>query len=341
MRLPTTFAFSLLGLGLVVATGSAQPAGTVGDPTLRVGVRCADALATPDGGLRVTVDGAPLSGGVVEGVNQWYWGKHGPYTRWEATDVGFAVASGVHRIAVEAPGCAAEARDLDVGPQAPRSLVGRLSIVDESLAGPVGAPNGIGLALAYVQTGLPASTGSSGFAGYAGSYRIDHTDSRGAAMTLSYERRALAVAWDYGLGGGTRTGTIQAGLGGASGPEMPFSEATMQMRSSLRIGARVRWNEIALAAGGGLGGEMWMATAPSGNVPTAVVLTLPHGVDANWFVPVWASLTLKPSCSWGVQALASYDARPTDLSSSGVSLGAGVMWQPSDACAQRPYVVVR
>ena len=58
-------------------------------------------------------------------------------------------------------------------------------------------------------------------------------------------------------------------------------------------------------------------------------------------VRYWLGLTIKPGCNWGLQLLASYDMRPTDFDNSGLSFGAGLMFQPSAACSEPAGVQVR
>jgi hypothetical protein len=57
-------------------------------------------------------------------------------------------------------------------------------------------------------------------------------------------------------------------------------------------------------------------------------------------VPVWASVTYKPVCNVGVVALASYDVHPLTISSNAVSIGLGVMYQPSSACSEPAELTV-
>ena len=91
---------------------AADPSGS-----LRVDVRCADYWATPDRGLLVTVDGVPTTpagtnGATISGFALDEAGNvSGPYSVWTPTDVGFDVAPGPHRVAVDAPGCASLVSD--------------------------------------------------------------------------------------------------------------------------------------------------------------------------------------------------------------------------------------
>ena len=71
------------------------------------------------------------------------------------------------------------------------------------------------------------------------------------------------------------------------------------------------------------------------------VAVQPSGMDASVFVPVWASLTVKPACTVGVQLLASYDVHPTASSDTGATIAAGLLWQPSNACSDAPGVRIR
>jgi hypothetical protein len=55
---------------------------------------------------------------------------------------------------------------------------------------------------------------------------------------------------------------------------------------------------------------------------------------------VWAMLTYKPTCSWGVQATVSYEVHPTAIDESAPTLAAGILWQPSRTCSQAPRLDV-
>jgi hypothetical protein len=93
----------------------------------------------------------------------------------------------------------------------------------------------------------------------------------------------------------------------------------------MRAGFRVRLHDAALEAGTGIGGNLAV-----GPVKT--------GYDA--YAPLWAGLTIKPGCNWGVQLAASYDVFLTSSDHS-VSTTAGLLWQPSNACSEPVGVVVR
>ncbi len=102
--------------------------------------------------------------------------------------------------------------------------------------------------------------------------------------------------------------------------------------AALRFGGRVARDRYALAAGAGLSAGLWTATIVAD--PEA------SGATFDWGVPVWSSLTIKPSCGMGVQALASYDVRPGDLEASSLELALGLQWQPSEACSEAPGLAV-
>ena len=69
------------------------PLGDLPDGDLRVDLQCADYWATPSAGLRVTVDGAPADATGTNGRTVTGVGKHGAYTAWVPTDVGFLAAA--------------------------------------------------------------------------------------------------------------------------------------------------------------------------------------------------------------------------------------------------------
>src|SRR5438105_7926045 len=87
-----------------LSTASAEPLGKRID-NLRVDVSCADYWASPESGLRVTLDGAPQAPRDVFDVALVGYSKHGPVVTYAPSDIGFAVEPGVHHLAVDAPGC--------------------------------------------------------------------------------------------------------------------------------------------------------------------------------------------------------------------------------------------
>ena len=79
-------------------------------------------------------------------------------------------------------------------------------------------------------------------------------------------------------------------------------------------------------------------TTPIG--PSDPFAVSPPPTDGDVYVPVWASLTVKPACNFGVQLLASYDVVPGQAVEDRVTIAAGLMFQPSNACAEAPWLRV-
>jgi hypothetical protein len=62
-------------------------------------------------------------------------------------------------------------------------------------------------------------------------------------------------------------------------------------------------------------------------------LFAPDGIDATFYLPVWASATIKPTCNWGAQVSGQYDVHPSSMTTNDVQITAGILYQPSDACS--------
>ncbi len=118
-----------------------------------------------------------------------------------------------------------------------------------------------------------------------------------AQLTMSISYQHWVFAIDQRYGSEAAGGAFSAGFAGRFGP---------------------RWtvHDVELAAGLGIGGDV----EPTG----------------RFFVPAWASLTYKPTCDWGVQAIASYQVDPSSSGDSEATLAAGILWQPSRSCSQAP-----
>jgi hypothetical protein len=333
----TVIALGLLATSLHVA--SADPGGDV-----RVDVRCADEWATPDRGLTVTVDGVSYPALGTNGYSDVallvYHHVATPYLTWTPTDIGFQAPPGPHRIGVGAPGCAALEQDVTVSPFQPAFLSGRLPISDDRLAGPTGAPNGFGIAFGAFSFARPAHGSSNDL--FQTTYAYDATTVQGGSLTMSYERRAFAFASEIAFGTAPISGTSTYGGSVANEPPGPFAFAGSEYdtRWAMRFGARLPMHDIALAAGTGIGVDMIIRDANQ----TSSTFTLampPSGLDGDWFIPLWAQLTIKPSCEWGVQAYAAYDYHPTATGESAPTFGAGVIYQPSAACSEPAGLTVR
>jgi hypothetical protein len=257
---------------------------------LRVAVACAESLATPAHGLVVRVDGEPLTPSAIN-VHVVYASQRGTTVPIPILDdIGYIASPGAHRVEIAAADCASTAFEATVDPQRAEMVDGRLAITNPALVGPTGAPNGGGLVLGTWLGHAPASA----------------HDELGGMLSGTLERRHIALAADLMIAGVGATGSV-------------FDSAVQA-----RAGVRAASNLVAIAAGSGIGGELWS--------------TAPAGFDGGMYVPLWAAVTVKPSCDVGLQLLAQYDVRPTSMSTSSAVVGIGLLLQPSDACRQPPGI---
>jgi hypothetical protein len=330
------------GLGAGVSVAHAEAPGEAA-PTpyleflvhndLRIGLQCAESLAIPSTGLRVAIDGVPQTATALNGETHIGYGKGGPRAVWHATDVGFDIAPGAHHLAISADGCASEARDIVISPLDGTRVTGRLAIDDPMLMGTVGAPNSAGILIGTYDAALPASTSVSGETAFASST----STVRGLWLSTTFERRRLALAIDWRIGGGSLSGESRP-INNSTAAPAAYTESLFQTSGAFRIGARLPLHDMALASGVGIGGSL---TAAMWSPPTPpAVNAAPLGADASWFVPLWVAATYKPACNWGMQILAQYDLRPTNSSESNLELAAGLIYQPSRACSEPPGVRV-
>jgi hypothetical protein len=314
------------------------PFGLRPDGNLRVDLRCADYWATPENGLSVTIDGVPATTTGTNGTNVSSVTRHGNVvTSWVATDVGYTVAAGEHHVLLAAPDCVPQEGDLIIPAVMPRFVEGRLAIARDDLRGTTGAPDGLTIGFGVGLTPVGAHTGVTTLGNAQTAYASDAAVEKGGWVATAYEHRHFVLSLDMSFGGASTSGTMREVAepypAQVVSGSMPFTETLFDMTGALRVGARMPLHDIAFAAGSGLGGTLRMqhATAGEGSDPFAVT---PNGTDASWFLPVWASVTYKPSCTAGVQVLASYDLHPGDSQDNGVTVAAGLIYQPSSACSE-------
>lgn len=338
-----------LGVASVAGVAGAQP--TPDDPAadapagrLRVDLRCADYWAEPATGLTVTLDGSPLVPTGVNGRSVIHYGKYGPYATFERTDVGFDVAAGRHHLQLAAPDCASAARDVLVMPGRATGIRGRLAIADRQLRGTTAAPNGIGFAFGVGAAQLPAKSGVSTLGPEVTGYRSEAIAPQGVWVSTSWEHRHVALAWDLAFLWGTTSGTLteiaEAAPVRVTPGAMPYTDRVLDMRSTLRVGLRAPLGSVVLTAGSGVGFELRAHDAQNGPGTDPFALA-PTGAETGIYVPVWAALTVKPWCNGGFQLLASYDIHSSDGAENGLAIAAGMLWQPSGACAEPAGLVVR
>ena len=192
---------------------------------------------------------------------------------------------------------------------------------------PSGA-DGAGVAIGWFSIAHPfARTGTSGTV-FPTSYTADPSQANGLWLSTSRLRGHEVLAMDVGFGGGSSGGTATSIHDGNS---VPYTTTYGGMTLALRVGGEVAAGDVALAGGVGVGGALWLGMA-SYDTSTFVFVEPPNGNTADLYLPLWATLTIKPSCDWGVQAMASYDERPFDTQASAPSFALGLLWQPASAC---------
>ena len=336
MRTTVVAACCLVG-GAAAAVPAFDPVTSGGN--LRVDVRCADFWATPEHGLRVSLDGVAQPGR-MNGATELAYGH---YNVWEPTDVGFAVAPGHHRLAIAAPGCATTALDVDIASDYAIHVTGRLEVSDPRLAAPITAPDGLGFAVGYFHVPDPAHGGYDD--SYQTSYAYDRVTYSGALLSVSYEHRNLALIGDLGLGHGSTSGIAtyvgQEMPDGATRLPQPYTGSANLARIDVRVGARIPMRWLALSGGAGFGIDAYLPTSNYTEEGVISLAHLPNDPDGDVFIPAWAALTVKPTCSFGAQLLATYDIHPMSTGESSAMISAGLIWQRSSACSEPARLVVQ
>jgi hypothetical protein len=302
---------------LVLAPAAAHADSTGGD--VRVTVTCADYFVAPRDGLQLSVDG------VVQpalGIN---WGGYWHHEQFHASvesDVGYAVARGHHHIALVTPDCAGST-DLDVEPAMPRMVTGSLAITNDALRGTVTAPNGLGVMVAGFYAPRPAHVTTDSVTG--SMYDFDSTTQQGVQLTVTATYRHWVLALDQRY-------TSEGSNGTSAG--VAFHGSAFDTGFVGRFGPRLSFHDVELAAGVGIGGDILHG---GGHLPNTVASVT---YDGRFFLPAWATLTYKPACDWGVQAIASYEFDPGSSVESTPTFAAGLLYQPSSACSQPPHLDV-
>ncbi|MGH7294078.1 MAG: hypothetical protein ACRELB_04050, partial [Polyangiaceae bacterium] len=131
---------------------------------------------------------------------------------------------------------------------------------------------------------------------------------------------------------------------GESGGPFPFTGSLFEQFLELRIGARLPLRYVALMAGSGVGGSMWISSykvntdsVGSGGIAST---GLEGGLIGLWHLPLWAEVDLKPVCDFGVQLGAAYNWDPTDPNGGYPMFNASLMWQPAPSCSRTAKVDV-
>jgi hypothetical protein len=326
-------------------------AGLYGEGNLRVTAFCAErtTVLTPEEGLRVFLDGKsdaerPLKPNVVTTMGtQTVNNRTVPVMMQEVIDVGFVVPPGPHHLLIRAPDCEPVDSDIMVSATHAKNVTVDMAVSNASLQGPTGAPagfawlvGGYGMTLPKQLVFKPAVTDVDGIGPSGGS----GAKLGGAGLlAFTYERRYFTMGFLYGVGSGSYSGHTQATTtSGGSAGDYPFTGSSFQNMLELRAGVRLPLRYVALMAGSGIGGSMWINSykvdtsgAPSGVFPET---NLEGGIDFTWDLPLWAAIDIKPTCDFGFQVGGAYNVQPTNMDGNNVMIHAGLLWQPAPACSR-------
>jgi hypothetical protein len=312
---------------------------------LRVAATCAEhrGALTPADGLRVVVDGKaepdkPLKTNMMSSVQMTQNGKVTvPVVVTSASDIGFIVPPGPHHLSIQAPDCVTVETDVKLSGTHATEVGADMEVASEGLKGTVGAPWGFAWVLGGYYSQIPRSVLYQGQV-----TSIDGTPAAGGGtLGFTYEHRNFTIGVMYSAGIGNYSGIVKnpSPASGEYGGPLPFSGSQFENVVEVRAGVRLPLRYIALMAGSGIGGSMWIsdATADITKVPTVTTIadvTAPQGINLFWHLPLWVAVDIKPVCDFGVQLSAAYNLEPTNLDGSYGMLGAALLWQPSPSCAR-------
>jgi hypothetical protein len=162
-------------------------------------------------------------------------------------------------------------------------------------------------------------------------YDAEPSQAQGGWFSLSYEHESNVLAFDSMLGAGSLRGT--ASNTSQRTPPVSYTLDFKAARLGVRAGQRIAFDHVALAAGVGITGALFIgAPRVDPDVPTQYMFVDPPHFVVDVALPVWASLTVKPSCSWGVEGLAEYDERPFTGGAASPAFALGFVYQPATAC---------
>jgi hypothetical protein len=314
-------------------SGIAPPLYETGN--LRVAVRCAesDGIVTPERGLRVLIDGKlqgekPLKTNMITTMGtQTVNNRQVPVAIQNFTDVGFLVPPGPHHLRIETVDCSPLESDIKISGTHATNVEGDMEVSTPSLKGPVGAPWGGGYVLGMLYGSVPKQLGN-GSNGYEKStYTTDGTGSMlGGYMGATVEHRYFAGGLLYGIGFGSYSGHISD----SNGNTAKYNASPFAMLLELRLGVRIPLKYVALQAGSGIGGSMWILNAKAEHSNSGA--GTPGDVGILWHLPLWTAATIKPFCNWGVQVGAQYNVQPTQFDGNYYMATTSLLWQPSPSC---------
>ena len=314
---------------------------------LRIAATCAEhnTVMTPDEGLRLMLDGKaepekPLRANMMTMMGtQTVNNRVVPVMVQNVTDVGFLVPPGPHHLSIQAPDCAALETDVKLSGTHETDVTAEMQVDSGSLMGPVGAPSGFAWTLGAYSSPLPRTlTYVKNVDGIKGS-----PTAWGGALGFSYEHRNFTFGMQYAVGVGSLAGTTPAQdtSGTNTGQNLDFTGSQFEQLIELRIGARLPLRYVALMAGSGVGGSMWISSYKVNNSATSALEANLEGTLAGlWHLPLWAEVDFKPVCDFGVQLGAAYNWDPTDPNGSYPMVNASLMWQPAPSCSRTAKVDV-
>jgi len=290
---------------------------------------------TPAEGLVLRVDGVPQSHVRVEETVEATLGQNDPldpgYPAITDTHVIYDdIAPGVHHLELVAPDCASSTDQVVLAGEQ-LQLSGRLALTKDWLRGTATLPSGFTAALGGYLAWRPAYV----YPSNATAYSYGATEG-GGMLSIGYETRHVVFLLDQMFVGGG--GSMNAS--GGTTPVAPTAEgaptgSTFVWGTALRVGGRVAYRDVALAAGAGIGVDL----VENQGLPTNVAAW--QGIGGHFTMPFWATVTYKPTCSWGVRVTGTYELHPTAMSETAPMLMAGMIWQPSPACSEAPHLDAR
>ncbi|HTR55102.1 MAG TPA: hypothetical protein VMJ10_30660 [Kofleriaceae bacterium] len=302
---------------VIVLSSAAAHAQSPGN--VRVTATCASYFVAPRDGLQLRVDGVVQPSLGINWSASWH---HGALQPDHETDVGYLVAPGHHHLDLSTPDCVGST-DVDVLGASPSYVEGSLAIANDALRGTVTAPNGLGLVIGGFYAARPARVATDPIVGTA--YDLDGTTQAGAQVTVTATYQHFVLAFDQRY--------TTEGVNGTTGPRSTdaFTGSAFDTGFVGRFGPRWTLHDVELSAGGGIGGDILHGGGEIADTQTNL---------SRFFLPAWATLTYKPTCDWGVQAMASYEYHPTSSDDNTMTYGVGLLYQPSSSCSDPPHLDV-
>ena len=188
--------------------------------------------------------------------------------------------------------------------------------------------DGSGLSFGAFTATYPGATSGTSGETFSTTYIATPAQARGLWLAWSRDPGPIAYAVDLRIGGGSIAGTA---MRASSAVPVAYRQGFGGTALVFRLGKRLAWRNFAWSAGTGLGGAIWISGQAT-TVGSDGFIEPGNTFVPDLYAPLWTAVTFKPSCDWGVQGLAEYDARPFDFAASSSSFSAGLIWQPASAC---------